>query len=301
MKTRIINFKHKLFCFLREIQMKTKNSLVYFTTLIFLLISYITFRSVPVVHTSGAWQALQFWSQQRAFPDKDIPSDKYFKEYRKVSASLKKSNFTDTEPWQSIGPHNIGGRTLALAFNPQNLNTIFAGSASGGIWRSYTGGVGAQAWQIVPTGYPVLGVSTIAIPENDSNTIYIGTGEVYNYQNSYGGVTIRVTRGSYGIGILKSTDYGLTWTKSLDWTRNQQRGVEVIRINPLNPNTLWAGTTEGTYKSTNAGTTWQLVNSTIMATDIIINPSDTSMVWIACGNSGSGFTELQIMVQTGYS
>ncbi len=267
--------------------MKYKNLPILITALISLLISITIFRSEPAVHTSGAWEALQFWSMQRAFPEKDIPSDKYLREYEQVSGALNKSNFINNESWESIGPHNIGGRTLALAFNPQNLNTIFAGSASGGIWRSYTGGIGAQAWQIVPTGYPVLGVSAIAIPENDSNTIYIGTGEVYNYQNSYGGVTVRITRGSYGIGILKSTDYGLTWSKSLDWSRDQQRGVEVIRINPINPNTLWAGTTEGTYRSTDAGATWQLINQTIMVTDIIINPSDTNMVWIACGNSGS--------------
>ena len=76
-------------------------------------------------------------------------------------------------------------------------------------------------------------------------------------------------------------------SKSLDWTRDQQRGVEVIRINPFNPNTIWAGTTEGTYRSYDAGLSWQQVNSTIMVTDLMINPSDTNMVWIACGNSGS--------------
>jgi photosystem II stability/assembly factor-like uncharacterized protein len=267
--------------------MKSSNLLTLFTALTCLVISFTIFRFNTAVHTSGAWQSLQFWSQQRAFPGNEIPADKYFSEYEKVSASLGKTNFVNTESWESIGPHNIGGRTLALALNPQNTNTIFAGSASGGLWRSYTDGMGAQAWEIVPTGYPVLGVSAIAIPENDSNTIYIGSGEVYNYQNSFGGVTIRETRGSYGIGILKSTDYGLTWEKSLDWSREQQRGVEVIRVNPLNPNTLWAGTTEGTYKSVDAGATWQLSNPTVMVTDLIINPSDTTMVWIACGNSGS--------------
>lgn len=267
--------------------MKTKNLLIASITIISLFVSYVIFEFRPEIHTSGAWVQLQFWSSQRAYPGKVIPSETYFKQYQQVSASLKKSNFINTDSWQTIGPHNIGGRTIALAFNPQNINTIFAGSASGGIWRSYTGGIGATAWEIIPTGYPVLGVSAIAIPPNDSNTIYIGTGEVYNYQNSFGGVTIRETRGSYGIGILKTTDYGLSWTKSLDWTRNEERGVEVIRINPLNPNTLWAGTTEGTYRSVDAGLSWQQVNSTIMVTDLIINPADTNMVWIACGNSGS--------------
>ena len=267
--------------------MGIKHLLLSIVVILSLIISYSIFDVKPVPHTSDAWQQLQFWSKQRAYPYKQIPSETYFKQYQKFAASLKKSESINSDQWQTLGPHNIGGRTIALAFNPQNLNTIFAGSASGGLWRSYTGGVGAQAWSIIPTGYPVLGVSAIAIPPNDSNIIYIGSGEVYNYQNSFGGVTIRETRGSYGIGILKSTDYGLTWTKSLDWTRNEERGVEVIRLNPFNPNTIWAGTTEGTYKSTDAGASWQVMNSTIMVTDIRINPFDTNMVWIACGNSGS--------------
>ena len=190
--------------------MKMKSVLLFLILVLSGLLSFSLFKIKPEIQTSGAWQALQFWSRQRAFPDNDIPSNKYYEQYLQISQNLRESDFAATEPWESIGPHNIGGRTLSLAFNPQNTNTIFAGSASGGIWRSYTGGIGSQAWQMIPTGYPVLGVSSIAIPPNDSNTIYIGTGEVYNYQNSYGGVTIRVTRGSYGIGILKSTDYGLT-------------------------------------------------------------------------------------------
>jgi len=65
--------------------------------------------------------------------------------------------------WQELGPHNIGGRTLALAFNPQDPNTIYVGSASGGLWRTRTGGVGALAWEYMPTGQAVLGVGSIAI------------------------------------------------------------------------------------------------------------------------------------------
>ena len=75
----------------------------------------------------------------------------------------KTENLQATNQWQAIGPHNKGGRTNAIAFNPQNPSTMYLGSASGGLWRSYTGGVGVDGWHYVPTGFPVLGVSTIAI------------------------------------------------------------------------------------------------------------------------------------------
>jgi photosystem II stability/assembly factor-like uncharacterized protein len=237
--------------------------------------------------TSGALKALDFWSLQRAYPGRTIPPEGHYKafEYSKQNFSRASDNITD--PWDQIGPHNIGGRTISIAFNPQNGNTIYAGSASGGIWRSYTGGAGVVAWHQISTGYPVLGVGAIAIPSNDTNTIYIGTGEVYGYQNSIGGITIRTTRGSYGIGILKSTDHGLTWTKSLDWTYNQERGIQVIKINPQNPNTVWAGTTEGVYVSYNAGANWIQKHDVIMGTDMVINHLDTNKMVIACGNLNS--------------
>jgi len=239
--------------------------------------------------TSGAMKSLDWWNTQRAYPNESIPQAGYeqaFK-YAKYNMNSSDKELGYSGQWKPIGPHNIGGRTLSLALNPQNPNTIYAGSASGGLWRSKSAGKGADAWEQVSTGFPVLGVGAIAIHPADSNTIFIGTGEVYNYTNTQGGVTVRETRGSYGIGILKTIDGGISWIKSLDWSYNQQRAVHVIRINPLNPNTIWAGTTEGTFRSTNAGQSWILVNSTIMVTDLVINPVDTNIVYVACGNLGS--------------
>ena len=240
------------------------------------------------IKTSGAMDALDLWANQRAYPNKVIPDIGYYDAYiySKQNLNSNLDNF-DTTQWYQIGPYNIGGRTNSIVINPLNPNTIYAGAASGGLWRSYTGGVGTSAWEYIVTGYPVLGVGAIAISPTDTNTIYIGTGEVYGYQNSFGGITVRTTRGSYGIGILKTTNGGLNWSKSLDWSYNQRRGVQVVKINPLNPNTVWAGTTEGTYRSYDAGVNWTPMHSTIMVTDLIINPSDTSMILIACGNLGS--------------
>ena len=132
---------------------------------------------------SGAYNALRDWSRQRAYPNEDIPAEAFMTAYEEVKQiRFEKSNrFQATDPWKTIGPHNTGGRTIALAFNPQNPNTIYAGSASGGLWVSHSAGVGVDAWHYVPINYPVLGVSSIAIVPDDSNTIYLGTGEVYNY------------------------------------------------------------------------------------------------------------------------
>ena len=238
--------------------------------------------------TSGAMQSLQFLTMKRAYPNTDIPADAYYRAYEssKQNFSSKKQNHYIYN-WEQIGPHNIGGRTLDVEFNWQNPNTVFAGAAGGGLWRSYTGGVGPLAWERIETGYPLLGVSSVAISQSDSNTIYIGTGEVYNFQNALGGEVIRTTRGSYGIGILKSTDYGQTWTKSLDWSYNQERGVNEVEIDPNNSSIVWAATSDGIYKTTDAGLTWNNVHNVIMGFDVVINPVNSNIVYVTHGNLGS--------------
>lgn len=237
------------------------------------------------VKTSGALKAMQFWNDVRTYPNDKLPSRGLVEEFEKIKLrkTLEDSNKIDVN-WKSLGPHNIGGRTISIAINPLNPNTIYAGSASGGLWRSYTGGKGKDAWEYVSTGHPVHGVSSIAIAGDDSTEIYIGTGEVYNLNNTRGGLSVRETRGSYGIGILKTTDGGVSWSKSLDWSYNQGTGVWAVRINPLNKNTVWAGTTNGTYKSTNAGLSWNRVHDTLMVTDLIVDPVDTNNILVACGN-----------------
>jgi len=138
-----------------------------------------------------AARAMDFWFTQRAFPSGTVNMSSYSEGYSALKKEKMTSKIAASQIWESIGPMNFGGRTLCLAFNPFDYNTMYAGSASGGLWRSYTGGVGVNAWHQVPTGFPVLGVGTIAINPNDSNEIYIGTGEVYNYQNTGSGWTDR--------------------------------------------------------------------------------------------------------------
>lgn len=236
----------------------------------------------PVPHKiSGALEALDAWSRQRAYPEATIPDEGHALAFTAARRNLRAADGAPP-PWAAIGPHNIGGRTLSLALNPENPSTIYAGSASGGLWRSWTGGVGADAWDPVTTNFPLLAVSALAFAPGDSTRLYVGTGEVYAYQNIEGGIADRVTRGSYGIGILKFEDG--VWRSSLDWSRSQKRGVQDLAVDPLHPERVWAATTEGTYLSEDAGSSWNRVHDVIMATDILLDPQDPSRVFIACGN-----------------
>lgn len=240
--------------------------------------------------TPGAYEALVLWTEQRAYPAAELPAEGYARALDRLAEMRAEASAGGRDAgagWEAIGPHNIAGRMLAVALNPLNPRTVWAGAASGGLWRSTTEGLGAAAWERVPLGFGALSVSTIAVHPADSLTLYLGTGEVYRYRDTHGGVTYRPTRGSYGVGILKTTDGGATWTHALDWTQNQGRGVQMLRLDPTDPSTVWAATTEGILVSRDAGATWATSLDVPMGTDVSVNPADPQEIVAACGNQQS--------------
>ena len=268
--------------------------------------SYIKETEYPRV--SGAYRALSSWGNSRAYPGVDIPPGAFMRgyEYSKtslqpilntalglsggVNSSVGRKELSATARqrfdtrWRPIGPTNGGGRTLAVVFDPLNPDTVYAGAASGGLWRSKTGGVGPTAWERIDTGLPVLGVSTIAFEPNNSEVIYIGTGEVYSHQTAGDLEANRSTRGSYGIGILKSIDGGTNWSKSLDWSYNQRHGVWAVRVDPQDTSVVWAATTDGVYKSVDGGLKWHQKLNVTMVMDLVVNSLDTDIVLVGVGN-----------------
>lgn len=104
--------------------------------------------------------------------------------------------------WVERGPDNIGGRTRALLFDPNDATkeTVFAGGVSGGLWKNSNISNPNQKWERV--GIPEnLAVSCIAVDPNNSKTFYVGTGE------SYVGGDVN------GDGLWKSDDGGNSWSK----------------------------------------------------------------------------------------
>ncbi len=201
--------------------------------------------------------------------------------------------------WDDLGPKNIGGRIRAIAINPGDATEIFIGGAAGGIWRSTNSG---GSWSVVtpaPLAYPV---TSIVFDPNNNNIIYASTGEFRGGGPGYP-----------GIGVLKSTDGGSSWQvlplppgASFLW-------LSKIVINPLNSNIIYvAGSTANSsgnngagvlYRSDDAGASWQLRYTEIVATttahiaDLELNPMDTAELVIGTtrqalisNNSGISFT-----------
>ena len=101
--------------------------------------------------------------------------------------------------WVERGPNNVGGRTRVLQFAPGSTTKVFAGAVSGGLWVNNDITNATSSWTQV-SGVPSnMAVTCMTIDPQNSNIMYIGTGEVY----TWGAVN--------GNGVYKSIDGGVTW------------------------------------------------------------------------------------------
>src|SRR5689334_9805148 len=155
-------------------------------------------------------------------------------------------------PARNIGSAMMSGRIAAVAaVNENGRVTVFAGSASGGVWKSINGGT---TFKPVFDSASALSIGAVAIDPGNHKNVWAGTGESW-VRNSV----------SIGDGIYKSTDGGENWTNvGLKDTEHIAR----ILIDPRNGNTVWTCATGhlwddsdsgGVYKTADGGKTWRKV------------------------------------------
>ncbi|QCE40806.1 thrombospondin type 3 repeat-containing protein [Psychroserpens sp. NJDZ02] len=134
---------------------------------------------------------------------KQIKADQQLKRQAFLASGRVPGDGLDNS-WLERGPNNVGGRTRAIMFDPNDATneTLFAGGVSGGLWKNTNISNVNSSWIRVDIAEN-LAVTCITYDPNNSNIFYLGTGESY------------VSGDVNGDGVWKSEDAGVSWTKVL--------------------------------------------------------------------------------------
>ncbi|MDZ4804876.1 MAG: FG-GAP-like repeat-containing protein, partial [Candidatus Eisenbacteria bacterium] len=161
--------------------------------------------------------------------------------------------------WEWLGPQNIGGRTRAILFDPNDSNHLWAGSATGGISTSSDGGL---TWSLIDDFLPSLSVPCLAI-DPTTGFLFAGTGEF--------AVSLTATGGGFmGAGIFRSTDGGATWNQLATTASYTQ--VSRIAVVPAD-GFIFAATGSGLIRSSDSGLTWPKVLNNSSLRDVKATPT----------------------------
>lgn len=142
--------------------------------------------------------------------------------------------------WLDQGPDNVGGRTRAILVDRADINHVYAGSVSGGLFESFSR---ASEWQRVEEFETNLGISSMC--QTVDGTLYVATGHSSDQTSG------SQTSGYNGDGV---------WKRETNGTFTQIPGTGAIAYTTFNEvvcdtlnNKIWIASNVGlhTYDATN--------------------------------------------------
>lgn len=173
----------------------------------------------------------------------------------KMEQMASSSPFKNLE-FKNIGPTVMSGRVVDVDVNPTDPTEMLVAYASGGLWYSNNNGT---SFTPIMDNAATINLGDIAVDWN-SKTIWAGTGENNSSRSSYA-----------GIGLLKSTDWGKTWSQPM---LTDSHHIGRILIDPKNTDHVVVAVTgplysasenRGIYTTEDGGANWK---KTLFATEM---------------------------------
>lgn len=163
--------------------------------------------------------------------------------------------------WRRISPEKSEEllAVTAVAYDPRDPNQLYAGTTHLP-WKTTDGG---KTWNSIHVGM---------LDDSDVFSIYVNLNQPDQ------------VFASACSGIYRTATAGQQWQKFMGIPGTQRR-THVVRQDPQIPDILYAGTTVGLLKSTDAGATWKLVNA-LQVNWLVIDPANPQTIYFAAENSG---------------
>ena len=207
--------------------------------------------------------------------------------------------------WEIVA--DLHGKSLrALSMAVANPQVLVAGGLDG-IYRSKDGG---QNWErISPENHAeIKNIESIAVDPTNADVIYAGTWHLPWKTDDGGKSWHNIKKGviedsdvfsividqaepanmfiSACSGIYRSESAGELFRK-IQGIPYSARRTRMLQMDPGDHNVVYAGTTEGLWKTTDSGATWKhMTASNIVINDVLVDPRKPSHVLLATDRSG---------------
>jgi len=186
--------------------------------------------------------------------------------------------------WQSMGPTTSSGgysglgRLNCVGFREGDDPTLYAGSPSGGLWKTTNGGTD---WTVLTDDNAALGVSDVVVVAGASTAtdiVYIATGD--RDGGSMWSLNGDQSNDNNTIGVLKSTDGGATWAATaLVWLTSDKKTTNRLLKHPASDLTIYAAGTDGVFLTTDGGTTWPVIYTGAEFVSMEFKPGDPTIMY----------------------
>lgn len=172
-------------------------------------------------------------------------------------------------------PHNVGLKEHVsyvnqFAFHPTRTEIVYAATTVGAFYTKD----GGREWEERMNGMKEVHiVVTIAMNPKNPQILYAGTTG----------------------GVYRTRDGGASWHKinnglipETELMASMSLGVNILVVDPLAPDTVYAGTTNGLFKTTNGGDTWERIGRSLpdqFISTMLIHPTDHNVLYVG-GRAG---------------
>lgn len=165
------------------------------------------------------------------------------------------------DDWTKISSSTMPVNIDSLAIDPRTNDTIYAGTW----WRAYKTTDAGKNWRLIKEGM-IDDSDVFAVTINSTNPDHIVA--------------------SACSGIYESKNAGEKWSK-IQGIPSQSRRTRDILQHPSRPGTLYAGTTEGFWMTTDGGKTWAMTSQrNLEINSIAVHPDNPDKVFIGTNNYG---------------